>query len=208
MRVKIDIKAVRTPAIVTVVSAVLCYASLQGSVWFREVEEKELKRQQQAALEMTQKFRAAAGDVQQIDVYYPRFKDYKAQEIIGTEDRVLWVENLIQQAQGLYFISLTFSISPPEVVTSRLFGPMVGADLYGSTMSVDMGLLHEEKMMELIAGLQTDAKGLFSVNECSIERKGKEGRLDQSGEGANFTGRCQLMWFNIKGRKDHWGESS
>ncbi|MEO5329048.1 MAG: hypothetical protein H7829_12490 [Magnetococcus sp. THC-1_WYH] len=204
----IDIRMVRTPALIALVAAGLCYGSLSGAGWFRETEEKEWQRQERVAREMMLKYQAAAEDVQQIAVYYPRFKNYKAQGIVGVEDRVLWVESLSRQARTLQFVSLTYSMAPPAIFSSPRFGKLVGADLFGSAMSVDMGLLHEEQLINLITGLQDDAKGVFSVDECTLERKGKGGRLDRGGEMANFTGHCRLMWFTIKGREGHWGESS
>lgn len=208
MKVKIDAKMVRTPGIVAAVAAGLCYVSLWGSGWFRAVQVRELQRQEQAVLQMRQKFNAAADDVKQIDRYYPRFKTYKAQGIIGEEDRVTWVENLARQARERHFISLTYSVVPPDVMQSKLFGKMNGAELFGSAMKVEMGLLHEEELMELMAGLRSEAKGLFSIQECLVERKGKDGHLDHTGEVANFSGNCQLMWYTIKGKDKRWGESS
>ncbi len=208
MRVKIDAKVVRTPGIVAAIASGLCYASLWGSNWFLVAQGKELRRQEQAVMEMRQKFNSAAEDVKQIDVYYPRFKSYKVQGIVGEEDRVTWVENLARQARERHVISLTYSVAPPEILVWKTFGKMNGADVYGSAMKVEAGLLHEEELMDLLAGLRAESKGLFSIQECMIDRKGKEGQLNHSGDVANFTGICQLMWYTIKGKDKRWGESS
>ncbi len=195
------------PAIMTVAAAIFCHASLWGSGWFADLERKELERQERAAREMTHKYQVAAKDVSRIHLYYPKFEAYRNQGIIGDGDRAEWVALLGQQARERQLIRLNYSIAPSIPFALPSIGTLAGADLQSSVMAVEMGLLHEGEMLDLISGLGSVAtRGLLGVNECSLERRQKGGGLDRSGKVANFTGRCQFLWFNIKGRASHWGE--
>ncbi|HIJ84341.1 MAG TPA: hypothetical protein HPQ00_09065, partial [Magnetococcales bacterium] len=181
MSVSIDLKVIRTPALMLGVAVCLCYGSLWGSGRFREAQEQELRRTELVIREIAVKYDAMAENIRLINTFYPRFSDFERQGIIGEEDRVSWVESVRRKGHEGRIFSLNYSVAPPEPFALPSFGKLVGPDLYASGMSIDMELLHEGEMMDFISGLQADAKGLFVVNECHIERKGKGGRLDRSG---------------------------
>ncbi|MBF0110586.1 MAG: hypothetical protein HQL76_15565 [Magnetococcales bacterium] len=202
---RIDWRAIRFSVLGTLGAAMLCQASLWGSGWFSETQLKELQRQERALREMNHRHDSAATEVASIAADHPRFEAYKKQGIIGGEDRAAWARALAHQARARRLIQLRYSIAPPIPFSLPRFGKLVGADLVGSVMSLDMGLIHEGEMIDLIAGLDDESPGLFHVNECSLERKNKGQPLDMNGRVANLSARCQLIWFTIKGASSDWG---
>lgn len=202
MGIKIDWKVAGKPMVVMVVTAGVCYGGLWGGIRYCRFQENELKRHERSVSDPADKYAAAQRGAEEIATFYSRFKEYQSLGVIGVEDRVSWGEGLSLSARGHHLLNMNYSITQPEVYSLRSFGKMREAHLYASLMSVDMGLLHEEEMLDLVDSLGGEVSGLFRVRECHLERKG--GVLDLSGDVVNFNGRCQLLWFNIKSNDGRW----
>lgn len=204
MTVKQDNRPVLRPLLVAMGLLGLCCASLWGGAYFRDLQEREGVRLRAQRQQLAQKIANAQEDAKNISVYYPRFLEYKSQGIIGEEDRILWVETLSRLVQKREMIRMNYSIVPPQVFSTR--ESLKDADLYVSTMTVEMGLLHEGELLKLLELMKKEAKGLFGVSECSLKRKGA--KLETSGTVANLEGRCVLLWYHVKSRSGQWEKAS
>ncbi len=101
--------------------------------------------------------------------YAKKFQQLRRKGIIGQENRLTWIEALQQTNQTLKLPSLQYTISPQQDYPLEL----IGNDFYDvqvkkTGMSINMGLLHEEDMLNILTGLQNKARGHFLIDDCTI----------------------------------------
>lgn len=101
--------------------------------------------------------------------YAKKFQQLQTKGVIGQENRLTWIEALQKTNQTVKLPSLQYTISPQQEYPLEL----VGSEFYSvqvkkTDMSINMGLLHEEDMLNILTGLQNKARGHFLIDECSI----------------------------------------
>jgi hypothetical protein len=88
-----------------------------------------------------------------------------------------------------------------EVSTQQPFEPDFPAEKgryepYVSDMRLDIGLLHEEDLVTVFDKLQAEAPGVFTVQNCQIQRA-REAFVDDPTE-ANLTATCMVRWITVR----------
>lgn len=101
--------------------------------------------------------------------YAKKYQQLKAKGVIGQENRLTWIEALQETNRSLKLPSLQYTISPQQDYQLEL----IGSDFYDvqvkkTDMSINMGLLHEEDMLNILAGLQNKARGHYLIDDCTI----------------------------------------
>lgn len=144
----------------------------------------------------------AAQSAALLAAYLPFYKQLQEQGIIGQPYRLQWLETLRADVKAQAFPLLSFTLYPtnPASVTNTTY--------YHDTllvkvtpMRIDFELLHEGDFHRLLSGMHAHAKGVFSAQNCAIDRR--EEFVDATNPAietqarAGFKGHCELLWYSL-----------
>ncbi|VAW68971.1 hypothetical protein MNBD_GAMMA09-1938 [hydrothermal vent metagenome] len=120
--------------------------------------------------------------------------------IVGDEQRLDWIDVLESSVSRFQIPYLKYHIEKiSSVKSSNLTQNYAGIDVFKSTMTLEMQLLHEGDLFTVINHLDATAKGLFDIQKCSLIRNPMQSsNLLISTTDRNFSAKCTLNWYTIK----------
>ncbi|NKC16862.1 MAG: hypothetical protein GKR94_33120 [Gammaproteobacteria bacterium] len=135
-----------------------------------------------------------------LDEFAPKFALFREHGLIGTEQRLSWVEALRAVAVGLKLAALQYEIGTQEAFSPEFTVPAGSFKVFSTDMQLKMGLLHEGDLRALLTALEEAARGQFSVTNCRFDRS--PGSFDDTtvASRANLEVRCNLRWLLVKNR--------
>jgi len=117
--------------------------------------------------------------------------------IVGDENRLSWFEVLQAQATARGMDAFKFSTASQVKIVSKEISPLFRSlGIYKSIMTINMQMAHEGDMFALFNDLEANAKGLFSVDKCVVEYKGRA--VKKGAANANVEAKCELSWYSIR----------
>ncbi len=130
--------------------------------------------------------------------YAKKYKQLKSKGIIGQENRLTWIEALQETNNSLKLPSLQYTISPQIDYPIKLIGPdFYDVSIKKTSMAINMGLLHEEDMLNILTGLQNKARGHFLIDQCTITPN-KIPTLDNIDVNIpNLNADCNIHWLQV-----------
>jgi len=130
-----------------------------------------------------------------IDEYERRYLDLVKNNIVGEEDRLDWLENIqaIANSRGMSSVKYNLS-SQDEVKDVTGQHSAQGLKVYRSEMTLDMKLAHEGDLFAMLNSLEERAKGLFTVDQCIIEKVNTQSAVGNE----KMTARCELGWYTFR----------
>jgi len=105
---------------------------------------------------------------EKLDVY----KQLKRLNIIGEERRLEWADAVTRIRNERELLDLTYRVDRRKLLKS-LPGKPDSVDIFASTMSVQLDLLHEEDLLRFLADLRDSGNAYYSVKSCSVQRTGQ-----------------------------------
>jgi hypothetical protein len=135
---------------------------------------------------------AAQGDQENMSAYSLEYLSLQDQKVIGTEQRLDWVEGMEKLRQQGIVLDFKYTIAPQQGYTPA---PPVDAgnfQLNRSNMSMQIDLLHEEQLVQFISALRSQLKGWYILDGCTIARAGTES--------SPLKADCTGGWFTMKNR--------
>ena len=196
---QIDWSYLKRPIIMVIVASLISVALIMTSL---EYEKAQYDKFQQAlsTLRSTHKlYRNMVNDIDLLDQYRNLYSGYKASGLVGKERRLSWIESLESTNDVLRLPTLAYNLHPQEEFKRPGFILKRGINVQSSPMDLTMGLLHEEDLFALLEGLRQSIKSLFTVDNCSIARRGGSDRsLDT--QNANLTTICTIRWVTINAK--------
>lgn len=113
---------------------------------------------------------------------------------VGDEQRVNWLSGLrvANRETQLYGVDYQIGAQQPYPYANEL-NPGQQLALYQSVMKINFRLLHEGDMMRFLGALAKQGVGVFSVNQCSMERIDSPG-----GNQPNLRADCELAWITLR----------
>jgi len=191
----IDWSMLRGALIGLAIALVVGIAMLVASYQFYESADRSLKRAQSQLRASRAKYRTVDEQEAMIATFYPQFVALEGKGIIGRERRLDWIENLRRADENLKLPRLGYSIEGQEPFTASF--PLASGVYrpFASEMTLSLGLLHGQDLFDLLARLDENAQGLYSVDRCTLVR-----RLDRPGNPrqSHVDSDCQLRWYTIK----------
>ena len=131
-----------------------------------------------------------------IKKYYPIFVDLYNQGVLGKEHRLNWIEVLKSSGDKIKLPSLNYQVASQDVFTPAFSVNAGRYQIYASTMSLGMQLLHEGDLFALLNSLDNDANGIYSIPSCRIDRSSSA--ITDNPGASNVNAKCELTWFTIK----------
>lgn len=160
---------------------------LARSLKDREAAQKQLTNARTQLL-------AAQSDQTNMSAYALEYNALLAQKVIGTEQRLDWMEGLERLRQQGKVLDFKYTISPQQGYTPS---PAIDAgnfQLSRSSMTLQIDLLHETQLLHFLTNLNNQINGWFMLDGCSISRTGAVDDL------APLKADCTGGWFTMKNK--------
>jgi hypothetical protein len=168
-----------------------------------------LSNQQQALEQAQLRYRAqqntlssAESGQQQLERYWPIHQAWQQQGLIGSVQRLNWVDSLKQLSNQLAIPQVHFTLESTKLAKDQDTAYWHNEiDFYITPMRVEMALAHEGDFMRLMQGLRNQAQGLFSIDMCDLKRETQNTSL-----GA-LRGNCLLNWYSLEDVTARWNQA-
>ena len=195
-RDELDWSVIKVSTLIFIVVLLVSLGLIAGSWMFKEDMLGEYKKNKRRFTSVSQKYLAVDEDERIIRQYYPEFIELYKKGVVGREHRLNWIETLRASSERIKLPGLRYGISPQEKYSPGFTVNLGKFALYGSTMKLNMNMLHEGDLADLIADLNKHAEGIFTISECKFFRSNKT--LVEHGDGVNVKAECELQWLNIR----------
>ncbi|MDH5484757.1 MAG: hypothetical protein OEY43_05915 [Gammaproteobacteria bacterium] len=179
-----------------VVSSAISYQSV--SFWIEK--DKEMKAARKALRAAQTEYDNAKNNSRILSEFNTRFKLMDKRNVFNEEDRLNWAEKIESTANRFHIPRIEYSIEHQMLIKDAgLKKAFPGIQVARSRMKLSMRLLHEGDLYNFFNTLDNEAKGLFDIEQCNIERKKQLGAslLDQK-DLNNLNASCVLNWYSIK----------
>lgn len=135
-----------------------------------------------------------------LDEFSVRYAKLPQKNIVGDENRLSWVDAIETIAEQLQLPYLKYRIEKREQLADKsLTKSFPGIDVFYSSMTLEMQLLHEGDLYRLLDQLKNKAGGLFDVQRCSIHQNtAVSGSVLESRTSKNFSSVCVLNWYTLQ----------
>jgi hypothetical protein len=201
------LRALRTPLLTLAISLAAGAAVTSFSAKLLYQQEMRLG-QLKTAQAMAQQKVLKSGDVNNlIKRYSVDYQRLVRQGFIGNESRISWLDALRKTNQDLKLFGVEYMIEPQHVSSMQAdqvkTGQTDGAGdlkLRQTIMKIHMKLLHEGDLMRFFDHLAAQNVGVFSIDECSLQRLGEtpaNSPLLPAHVQPNLQADCQLSWFTV-----------
>ncbi|MBI4191567.1 MAG: hypothetical protein HY525_13640 [Betaproteobacteria bacterium] len=190
-----DLRALKAPLI----ALILMVAIGAGLVYYTNLT---LKQAQLASAQQQKQLRDArvrlqkSGDEKDIIVRYLRSYQYLQRlGFAGDEQRINWLDGLrvANQQTQLFGVDYEISTQQPYPYANELDPGQL--TLHQSLMKLSIKLLHEDDLMRFLATLAKQGAGVFSVNQCVVDRLDTGGSIRFQ---PNLRADCELAWITVR----------
>ncbi len=176
------------------------------TVWLAVKQQKTARqenlRHTAAEREIAANLVRARNEEQELRDKIIRFEALKQRGIVGTEQRLDWVEIINQIKKEHRIVKFDYEISPQRKADAALIPD--GADAGGlsfmaSQMKLTLTLLHEGELLQVLDDLRNQAPAWISLRACQITRqKMSPVAAVQPTANAAIQAECTLEWLTIK----------
>lgn len=134
-----------------------------------------------------------------IDEYESSYTSLVNRHIVGEENRLSWFETIqsTANARGMPLVKYKITSQNP-VLDSGGQHSAKGLKVFRSKMTIDIKMAHEGDLFAMLNNLEDNAKGLFVVDMCNIEKM-KDGSKTLTQNMRSF---CELSWYTFKSIDD------
>jgi len=170
-----------------------------GLINYSATTQKESLRQ----LQQTQRQLSAArdqlltaqNDQENMASYQMEYDALVAQKVIGSEQRLDWIEGLEKLRRQNLLPDVRYTIAPQSAYTPN---PPLNAGNFAlslSPMSLELDLLHEGQLLGFFEALSRQMPGWFMLDKCALSR------VDSTqNSGVMLKANCAGGWFTMKNR--------
>ena len=161
---------------------------------YQEQSLKERQTAQKQLAEARTQLSAAQNDQENMASYALEYNALLAQEVIGDEHRLDWIEGLEKLRLQGHVLDFKYAIAPQQSYAPNPPLEAGNLQLNRSGMTMQLDLLHEEQLLHLLVAMHSQMKGWFMLDGCTLSRTG------DNDETAPLTAECSGGWFTMKHR--------
>jgi hypothetical protein len=150
-------------------------------------------RQQQARDAARLRYQRSGEERDLLTRYTPEYRALADDGFIGNERRAGWIDSLrlANDVTGLSGVQYRIGAQMPYHLPQ-----LPEAVLRQSPMTIGLQLLHEGDLMRFLHALAAGRAGVFTLNECTLERLGTEPAAHAQ---PNLRADCELAWISAPG---------
>jgi hypothetical protein len=187
-----DFRHIRLAALVFAMVAGGALAAVAGTrLLWHEARDRQL-----AAAQARDLARRQVAQVEQekrdIALFQPIYRELLARRLVGTENRLDWLDALRQMQDQYRLPPIAYDIAPRQPVVVSPAMDLGRYRLYTTRMRVQMDLLHEGDLFALLSGLR--ALGHSTVQECTLKRPTSAPNTPLA---PTVTAACTLNWVTL-----------
>ena len=201
MQNKIDFSFLKKTLILLAVAIVAAVGLIFAGQQFEQEKVDEYTRVKASLEKAHRKYIKLVKDIDLLDQYTKAYKAYKSSGLVGPERRLSWIETLEAVNDELRLPKLSYNLAPQQ----EFIKPKLKVErhiLVSSTpMTLNMSLLHEEDLLDIFDGIRQNIDNLFTVESCSIKRKGGAQAKTLSTRKENLTANCLIRWITVDVKK-------
>jgi hypothetical protein len=149
-------------------------------------------RQQRALDDARARFQRSGEERDLLTRYAPEYRALEQSGFIGAEQRVNWIDSLRIANEATRLFGVQYQIGAQSVY---LLPEQPQAGLTQSPMKIDLRLVHEGDLMRFLRALASQRSGVFTVNECALERVTPAESLPRAQP--NLRADCDLSWISV-----------
>ena len=155
---------------------------------------------QRLLIDARKKLGEAQSDFANIAIYAREFSSLVDYKIIGDEQRLDWMEELVTLRQQRYVVDFKYTIAPqlPYAPVSTLNTGNFELKLSGLNLQLD--LLHEMQLIRLLDALRSNIKGWFIIDHCTIKRS-NTGDTNAAQSAPILKAECSGGWITMKKKR-------
>ncbi len=127
--------------------------------------------------------------------YLGRYQYLQQLGFVGDEQRINWLDGLrlANRETRLFGVDYQIGAQQPYPYAAELNPGQL--TLYQSVMKINLKLLHEGDLMRFLGTLAQLGAGVFSVNQCVMERVDPGDNLRNQ---PNLRAECELAWITLR----------
>lgn len=131
--------------------------------------------------------------------------------LIGSTDRIVWVNALEKLQSRMKFMQLSYKMAPAEsLIDSSLF-PGIETEVHQVQLSLNLGFRHDGDLYLFFTTLYEELNATFEITALEIHRS-EEIAVDSEDlpgtETINLTAICQISWYTVKPHRPHQAHST
>lgn len=188
-----DLREIKWSLLTCLLSIGLCIGLINYSAEVQQQSLQSLKLAQRQLNDARSKFQTAQSDQENMAAYQMEYDALVAQKVIGSEQRLDWIEGLERLRQQNLLPDLKYSIAPQQNYTPTPALNSGNFSLSLSPMSLEMSVLHEVQLLDFLTAMGNQMSGWFLLDSCHLERIGENGP-------ATLKADCDGGWFTMKNR--------
>lgn len=131
---------------------------------------KERQAAQKSVIAARNLLSSTQSDLDNMSTYSLEYDSLVTHKVVGTEQRLDWIEGLEKLRQQHIVLDFRYTIEPQQPYTTNPPLDSGNFEINISKLSLDLDLLHEDQLIEFLEAMRVDMKGWFIVDHCSIER--------------------------------------
>ena len=137
---------------------------------------------------------------QVLEKYEDKYKTLVAMGVAADENRLQWIDAIEKATTAHKIPYLKYTLDKQQKLnSSSLSVAYPGIDIFRSSMKLHMQLLHEGDLFLILNTIDTNARGLFDVQSCSLTNNNIQAEsLLNSTSNMNFAAICTLNWYTVK----------
>jgi hypothetical protein len=140
-----------------------------------------------------------------LDQYLQPYRLLQEQGVIAKPERLRWLEALTADVKAHLLPLVNFTLSSSEAATdTNTVYKHETIDIKVTPMRLEFTLLHEGDFYQLLNQLHTNAKGVFSAQQCEIQHSDTDEDSRKTLISADFTGQCELVWYSLADITQSW----
>lgn len=194
-----DFQLMRLSFIAIGVSVLASGLILYSSIKYADFTLKNRRAAQSQMNDARNRLSMARQDRDNLSDYSKEYDNLKANEIIGDDHRLDWMEGLEKLRKQNLVIDFRYNIAP-----QKNYAPQPAMDsgdfaIHYSQMKLQFDLLHEGQLLNFFNSLQNQIKGHYQLEGCKLVRAVTEGNSAPAAD-KNLTAECNGGWITLKNR--------
>jgi hypothetical protein len=190
-----DLQALKHPLLALLAMLLAGAAAIYYSDRLAAAAQQQLVQQQTQMKEARTRLQKSGDEKEVIVRYLDRYRQLERAGFAGEEQRINWLDGLRLANQQADLFGVDYQIGTQRTYPyAASFNPGQVV-LNQSVMRLKFRLLHEEDLMRYLAALANQGSGLFTIDQCSLQRIDIRGVIRYQ---PNFIADCELSWITAK----------
>ncbi|MBU0689372.1 MAG: hypothetical protein KJ850_07515 [Gammaproteobacteria bacterium] len=183
----------------SLLACLLCTGVAVGLInYSADIQQQSLKELQQAQRQLNaarDQLLTAQNDQENMSSYQMEYDALVTQKVIGSEQRLDWIEGLERLRNQNLLPDFKYNIAPQSTYAPN---PPLNAGNFAlsiSPMTMELDLLHEGQLLNFFGALSRQMPGWFLLDKCALFRTDAA----QNG-GVMLKAQCAGGWFTMRNR--------